>query len=141
MSALLLAGSGALGAQTLSVSGNPGMLRISSAIAGSEPASVSNATTTYTVTTPSPNATYKITAQLNANMPVGVTLTATLAAPSRATSVGAVDLDVTARDVVTGIPKRTNATQGITYALAAVVAAGVVPTSTRTVTFTVLQAP
>ncbi len=138
---LLPFGGRTVGAQTLSVSGNPGLLRISAAVAGSEPTSVSNATSTYTVTTPSPNRTYKITAQLDANMPAGVTLTGTFAAPNRATSLGAIALDVTARDVVTGIPKNTNSTQAITYQLTATVAAGVVPTSTRLVTLTVIRFP
>lgn len=139
---LLLIGSGrAASAQTLAVSGNPGLLNVTSAIAGSEPVSVSNSSTTYTVTTPAPNRTYKITAQLNANMPAGVTLTATLAAPAGATSVGAVALDVTARDVVTGILRNTNSTQSITYQLDATAAAGVVALSSRTVTLTIIRFP
>jgi len=77
-------------AQTLAVSGSPGLLRISSAIAGSQPTSVSNSTTTYTVSTGNPNRTYKITAGLNIAMPPNVTLMATLAAPAGATSLGAV---------------------------------------------------
>ena len=126
-------------AQTLTNSGNPAKLQITSAIAGSQPTSVSDATRTYTVVTASPNRTYRITAQLNTNMPAGVTLTATLAAPPSATSVGAVALDVTARNVVTGIPRNTNATRSITYQLSATVAAGVIPASTRTVTFTIVS--
>jgi hypothetical protein len=140
--ALLLICGRAVVAQTISVSGNPGLLRINAAIAGSQPISVSNGTTTYTVVTPNPaNRTYKVTAQLNALMPTGVTLTATLAAPAGGTSVGPVPLDMTARDMVTGIPRQTNSTQGITYQLDATAAAGVIPSSTRTVTFTVLRFP
>lgn len=139
--ALLVSGGGAARAQTMAVSGSPGLLRISSAAAGSQPVPVSNSTTTYTVSTPNPSRTYKVTAQLNAAMPVGVTLTATLDAPPGATSLGPVALDLTARDVVTGIPRRTDATQAITYQLGASVAAGVVPNSSRTVTLTILQAP
>ena len=140
--ALLLICGRAVVAQTISVSGPPGLLRINSAIAGSEPTSVSNGSTTYTVVTPNPaNKTYKITAQLNALMPTGLTLTATLAAPAGAVSVGPVALDMTARDLVTGIPRQTSATGGITYQLGATAAAGVIPSSTRTVTFTVLQFP
>ena len=138
---MLIASTGAVGAQTISVSGNPGLLRISSAIAGSQPISVSTATTTYTVVTPGPNRTYAVTMQLNANMPAGVTLTATLAAPPGATSLGAVALDVTARNMVTGIPRNTNSTQGIAYALSATAAAGVIANSSRTVTLTILRFP
>ena len=141
VAALLPLCSRAAFAQTLAVSGNPGLLRVSVATAGSEPLAVSNATTTYTVTTPNPNRPHNITAQLNANMPIGITLSATLAAPPGATSVGPVALDVTPRDVVLGIPRRANSTHGITYTLAATVQAGVVPLSSRTVTLTIVQAP
>jgi hypothetical protein len=139
---LLLIGSRVVVAQTITVSGNPPTLKITAAVAGSEPTSVSNNTTTYTVVTPNPaNRTYKITAQLNALMPANVTLTATLAAPTGGTSVGPVALDLTARDMVTGIPKSTNATQSITYQLSATVLAGVVPSTNRIVTLTVLKFP
>ena len=138
--ALLLSASPVI-AQTFSVAGSPGLLRISNAVAGSQPIPVSNSSTTYTVTTPNPNRLYNITAMLNAPMPAGVTLTATLAAPPGATSLGAIALDATARDVVTGIPRRTNATLGITYQLSALVTAGVVPNSSRTITLTLVQAP
>lgn len=139
--ALLPLGNRALGAQTINVSGNPGLLRISNAVAGLQPISVSQGTTTYTVVTGVPNRTYKVTAQLNAAMPVGVTLTATLNAPAGATSLGAIALDVTARDMVTGIPKNTNSTQAITYQLSATVLAGVIPSSSRTVTLTIVRFP
>ena len=135
---LLLIIGGPAAAQTMAVSGNPGALHITTAVPGSQPTSVSNNTTTYTVTTPNANKTYRITAQINANMPVGVTLTATFAAPAGATSVGPVALDVTARNVVTGVPKSTNSTQSITYQLSGTAAAGVIASSTRMVTLTVI---
>jgi len=142
VTALLLLSSRAVRAQTIVVSGNPAALKITTAVAGSQPASVSDNSTTYTVVTPNPaNRTYKITAQLNAPMPTGVSLTASLAAPAGATSVGAVALDLTARDVVTGIPRQTNATRTIAYQLSATVSAGVITSSTRIVTLTVLQFP
>lgn len=138
---LSLAGSKAAEAQTVNVSGNPGLLRISTAIAGSQPIAVSNSSTTYTVTTGNPNRLYKITARLSAPMPVGVTLTASLAAPPGATALGPIILDAIDRDVVLDIPRRTTATQAITYALSATVAAGVIPNSSRTVTLTLVQQP
>lgn len=138
---LSLAGSEAAVAQTVNVSGNPGLLRISTAIAGSQPIAVSNSSTTYTVTTGNPNRLYKITARLSAPMPVGVTLTASLAAPPGATALGPIILDAIDRDVVLDIPRRTTATQAITYALSATVAAGVIPNSSRTVTLTLVQQP
>lgn len=128
-------------AQTLNVSGSPGLLRVSTAIAGSEPIAVTNASTTYTVATGTPNRSYKVTARLSAPMPLGVTLTASFAAPPGATSLGPVVLDATARDVVIDIPRRLTTTQSITYTLSATVAAGVIPSSTRTVTLTLVQQP
>jgi hypothetical protein len=141
IAALLPLGSRAAFAQTLGVSGNPGLLRVSAAVSGSEPIAVTNSVTSYTVTTPNANRLYNITAQLNAAMPVGLTLNATLAAPAGATSLGPIALDQTARNVVTNVPRRTNSTHGITYQLVATVAAGVVPVSTRIVTLTIVQAP
>jgi hypothetical protein len=138
---VLLPGTAAV-AQTITVSGNPAALKITSAVTGSQPTTVSNSSSTYTVVTPNPaNRTYKITAQLTALMPAGVTLTATLAAPTGGTSVGPVALDMTARDMVTGIPKTTNSTQSITYQLSATVLAGVVTSTSRVVTLTVLRFP
>ena len=138
---LLVLGSRAAGGQTLAVSGNPGLLRVSTAVAGSEPVAMSNSSTTYTVTTPNANRQYRITARLSAPMPVGITLTGSFAAPPGATSLGPVALDAIDRDVVLNIPRRTNATQGITYSLLATVAGGVIPNSSRTVTLTIVQQP
>ena len=128
-------------AQTLNVSGDPGLLRVTTAIAGSEPIPVTNAATTYTVTTGNPNRNHKVMARLSAPMPIGVTLSATFAAPPGATSLGPVALDGIDRDVVIDIPRRTTATQAITYALNATAAAGVIPNSSRTVTLTLVQQP
>ncbi len=63
----------------LSVSGNPGTLTISAATAGSAPNSVSDATTTYSITTN--ESTRKITAAIDVAMPSGTTLTANLVPP------------------------------------------------------------
>ncbi len=138
---LPLLGIRALGAQTIDVSGNPGLLRVSTAIAGSEPLPVSNATTSYTVSTPNPNRPHKVTAQLNAAMPAGLTLAAELEPPPGATSLGPIALDMTARDVVTDIPRRTTSTQGITWTFTASVTAGVIPPTSRIVTLTIVRAP
>lgn len=140
---LLIASIRALGAQTVAVSSNPALLRVSTAVAGSEPTAVTDAVTTYTVTTPpNPNTRYQVTAQLNASMPAGVTLTATFAtAGTSFSSAGAIALDVTARQVVFNIRKNITATGGITYTLTATAAAGVVPLSSRTVTLTILTYP
>lgn len=114
-------------------------MRINTAVAGSQPTSVTNAVTTYNVRV-NKTSNKKITAGLNTNMPANVTLTVTLSAPPGATSLGAITLTTTAQDAVVNITN-VNVTQSITYQLSATVAAGVIPSSTRTVTFTLLDYP
>jgi hypothetical protein len=128
-------------AQTIAVTGSPTAFRVTTAVAGSQPLPLSSSTTTYTVVTPNPNHTYAVTAQLDINIPTGATLSATFAAPPGGTSSGAVALDITARNVVTNIPRQLNSTQGITYTFAATAAAGVIPSTSRTVTLTIIRLP
>ena len=124
----------------MSTSGNPGSLTITTAVAGSDPTSVSNSSTTYTTTKIKPLKPQKITAQIGSNMPANVTLTITLdVAAGLATSVGPVDLDIVARNVVTNITG--DYTAAITYLLSATPAAGVIATQTRVVTFTLSAWP
>ena len=139
--AVLALNAGAAFAQTVTTAGSPSLMRVTSAVAGSEPLPITVAGGTYTVTTGNPNRTHAVTAQLNANMPTGTTMAITLAAPPGGTSLGAVALDVTARNVVTGIPRNTSSTQSITYTFTATASAGVVPLSSRTVTFTIVRFP
>jgi hypothetical protein len=141
---LLITSSRAVRAQTISVNGNPGLLRVSSAVAGSEPTSVTDATPTFSIVTPNPgNNKYQILMSLNANMPAGVTLNATLGIPaaSQATSNGPVALDVTPRALLINIKKGYTGTAATTYQLVATTAAGVVPLSNRTVTYTITLYP
>jgi hypothetical protein len=139
-SALLVGGSGFAHAQTLSVTGTPSTMAISGAVAGSQPATLTNNATTYTVSAllilPK-----KITAQINTNMPAGVTLTVLLVPPSGATNAGRVALDNIARDVVSNITNALPQTKIIEYQLSATVSAGVIPSSSRTVTFTLVNYP
>ena len=139
--AVLVLSARAAFAQTVTTAGAPGLMRVSSAVAGSQPLPITVPGGTYTVVTLNPNRTYAITAQLNSNMPTGTTMAITLVAPPGATSLGAVALDGTARNVVTGIGRNVNSTQNITYTFTATTAAGVVPFSSRTVTLTVVRFP
>lgn len=139
--ALLFAASGVSSAQTLSVSGSPPALVVSAAVAGSQPVAVPDASSTYTTSTLSILATKKITGQLSSNMPAGVTLTIALVAPSGASSNGTVTLDNTPRDLVVNISNLLPETNQITYVLSATVAAGVIPSSSRTVTLTLVDYP
>lgn len=123
----------------LSVSGSPAQLTVSTAVAGSAPVAVTNATTTYSVSSNPPSGHYAITAHLNSAMPPGVTLEVALGA-NRGTSAGTVALSTTAQNVVTAITRRMFG-QPITYTLTATAAAGVVPLQSRVVTFTIISTP
>lgn len=140
LSALLIGASGSARGQTLSVSGNPNSMTVSGAVAGSEPLAITNNGTTYTVSALliQPK---KITAQVNSSLPPGVTLTILLVAPSGATSAGRVALDNVPRDVVTNITNTLPQARTVEYQLTATVAAGVVPTTSRTVTLTLVNYP
>ncbi len=126
-----------LRAQTasLTLSGDPGLLQIVSAVPGLPPSAVTENSTTYNVST-----TYgslRILARLSAPPPAGVTLEATLQAPAGGTSRGAVTLGLTDQDMVTGIPTGDYTNLTITYRLTATSASGVVTTAAPSVTFTV----
>ena len=124
----------------LTVSGSPATMTISTIpSAGQGPTAVVDASTSYRVTALlQPQ---KITASLNAPMPVGVTLTAQFDAPLGAMSNGAVALDATTRDLVTNISNVLNSRNAITYTLSATVAAGVIPLQSRTVLLTLVNYP
>lgn len=116
----------------VSVSGNPGNLVIDAA---SELDGVTDATTTWSVTTNQTGA--KVTGEIDSDMPTDVTLKVELDAPTGATSEGAVGLSVAAGDLVTGITEIDATGLGVTYTLSALPTAGVVAAGTRTVTFTI----
>lgn len=138
---LLCCGSAAARAQALIVSGDPAPMVINTAVAGMEPASVTNGTTTYSVRAGNRNNPQKITGRLNSPMPAGMTLTVNMAATTQATSLGTVTLDATARDLVGNIVHTNLRSASITYVIAATPAAGVVPPQSRTVTFTLTAWP
>lgn len=113
--------------------GGPSLV-INTAAAGSNPTSVT-AGATWAVTTNQSGA--KITASIGSAMPAGVTLSVSLTAPTGATSAGSKSLSTTAVDLVTGITKVAQGPLAVTYSLAATAAAGVVASTTRTVTYTI----
>ncbi len=124
----------------ITVSGSPAQMHISTAVAGFAPTSVSNSSTTYTVSKPVAPHSYTVTAQLNTTMPANTTLDITLQSAGNGSSAGAVALTTTAKTVISGITlKVTGAT--ITYNFNAAAAAGVVPLQTRRVTLTVITVP
>lgn len=123
----------------ITVSGDPALMKISAAVAGGAPTSVSNALTTYTVAKPA-SGSWTVTAQLSAAMPAGVTLTINLAVSGVAVSAGVVTLTTAPVNVVTNIRGKISA-KSITYSLSATTAAGVVSSQTRRVTLTAVAAP
>ena len=110
-------------------------LTITTAVAGSAPTSVSNAASTWAVTTNQTGA--KITASIPLAMPAGLTLSSSLAAPAGATSAGFLALGTVAVDLVTVITKLAQGSLGVTYKLDATAAAGVVASGSRVVTYTI----
>lgn len=113
--------------------GSPSLV-ISTATAGSNPSSATDVSATWAVTTNQSGA--KITASIGSNMPAGLTLSVSLIAPAGATAIGN-SLSTTAVDLVTGITKLAQGALGVTYTLDATPAAGVVASTTRTVTYTI----
>ena len=119
----------------LSVSGDPASLTVSTAAAGSTPNAVSNASTTYAVTTNMTGS--KITGALDTAMPIGINLSVTLVEPTGGKSAGAVKLTDSPQDLVTAITKLNETGKTITYALSAASNAGVVASATKSVTLTI----
>jgi hypothetical protein len=117
----------------IAFSGSPSLV-INTATAGSAPTSAT-ASATWAVTTNQTSA--KITASIGSVMPTGLTLQVDLSAPSGASSAGAQTLSTTAIDVVTGITKLAQSAIAVNYSLAATAAAGVVSSTSRTVTYTI----
>lgn len=119
----------------ISVSGNPSALIVNAATAGSQPTAVTDATTTYSITTN--GSSKKVTGILNSAMPANTSLKATLTAPTGGTGAGQVTLTASAQDLVTGISTVAQSGVGISYEFSATAAAGVIASAQKTVTLTV----
>jgi hypothetical protein len=138
--ALLLIGSRAAAAQSVTLSlSNLGTMNVVAAVAGSNPTSIVRSTSTYTLVTRRNKGITRLTANLDAALPAGVTLTVSLPSPGGAiVSSGAVSLTTAQQNVLTSLPN-TNTTfpaTTITYVLSATAAAGVVASTPRRITFT-----
>lgn len=124
--------------RAISVSG-PVSLTIDTAIAGQEPGDVSDASTTYFITTNKQD--QKITASIDSPMPQGTHLKVKLGAPGVGNSQGDVTLadEGIGYEVVTGISKVAgNGTITYTFSVDGV-AVGEVPSTDRMVTFTLMD--
>ncbi|MEK6649718.1 MAG: hypothetical protein AABY75_01965 [Bacteroidota bacterium] len=117
----------------LAVSGNPGALTISDMVVGASSASTSDASSNYSMTTNVANS--RMTAQMDAALPAGLTLTIALVG-GNGTTAGTVDVsDGTAKNVVTAIARGAANAQTITYGFTADASAGAF-TGSRVVTLT-----
>lgn len=117
---------------TLTLSGDPGALSITSAVAGSAPSSVTNDASTYSLSTSYVST--RITARLDTALPAGATLEVTLEAPTGGQSMGTITLSTVDQNLVTSIPSGTHTGLRITYRMSATSAAGVLALASRTVT-------
>jgi hypothetical protein len=153
---LLCVGAGAAAAQTatqtfqtqldvvhaISVSGTPSTMRILAATPGTGLTSITDATSTYAITTNDTATTgtgVVITAAITSGgaLPTGETLTLALQAPGGGgTSAGAVTLTTSAQNVVTGITPQNASGRTITYVYSATVSAAPRNAVSRTVTLT-----
>ncbi len=122
---LFLFSAAALNAATISLSGSPSSLIVSSATAGCEPDAVIDTTTTYSVSISS-SQTGTISGYLLEELPSGTTLKVTLVAPTGGTSSGAVSLSQTTQPLVTNIPAGSYDDLLVTYRYSATVSAGVI---------------
>ncbi len=135
LAGLLLAASHSAAAQLANV----GPLAVTTAVAGSQPAPVIG-NSSYSGTVPFAGQ-MKVVCSLNANMPTGTTLAVRLTAPSGGTSLGDVILDISNRDlVIAAVPVFFTAVT-IRYTFTPTVAAGVLPLTTRTATYTLVTYP
>lgn len=125
--------------QTLQASGDPGVLAVSSAIAGQEPDPVSDASAAYDLL--DAEAGSKITGRLDAPLPEGVALQVTLEPPPGASGEGPVTLTTTDQELVILIQSGSYTGLTIEYDFSATVEAGVIPVASRDVVFTVVGAP
>lgn len=119
----------------ISVSGNPGALVVNVARAGTEPVSVKDEHTRYSITTNLEN--MKIVASINQQMPPGTRLMMSLAS-SKGKSVGVVDISnaISPVDVIRSISRGSDTNQQITYIFSANASAGEIQQQTRTITLT-----
>ena len=122
------------GINQVAFTSTPVTLTITTAVAGSDPTPVSDASSVWAVSTNQTNA--KISASISTVMPAGVTLSVALASPVGATNAGTIALTAVSQDLVTNITKLKASAQSVTYTLGATVAAGVIASSSRTVTYT-----
>jgi len=114
-------------------------LTVNTAVAGSQPTQVSQATT-YDITTNCSTNGKKLTAAINTAMPAGLTLSLNVAAPTGGSSTGTTTITNVAADVVTGIDAVAESDIAMTFYLNATAGAGVIGAASKTLTLTLVDA-
>jgi hypothetical protein len=118
----------------ITVSGDPPPLVAQAVSDGGNPANVSDNSTFYAITTN--GSSQKITASLSAPMPNGTWLKLMATPPSGATCAGCLDLDINEQNIITGISQIAEGNLQLTYVFRSTAAAGIIPTTSRIVMFT-----
>lgn len=118
----------------IAVSGDPGALIVNTATAGADPDTATDNSTDYDITTN--EAGKRITGVLDSAVPANTELYVFLVAPTGGSSAGDVLLTAVAADLVTGISTLAESNHTITYKFYAGIAAGIVASTTRTMTLT-----
>ena len=111
-------------------------LTITAATPGVDPTQVTD-NTTYDITTNCAADAKKLTAELNSDMPAGLTLKINMTAPTGATSPGAVTLAQAPVSALTAIDGVSEANINIEFSLDATAEAGVVGAANKTCTLTI----
>lgn len=137
--ALMLATSRAAAAQSFTPAATTlGTMKIITAVAGSNPTSVTQSSTKYTLVTKKNSGFTRVTAQLSAALPAGVTLDVTLPSPGGTIVGNTVSLSTAPQNVLTNLPNTTTTFPAttITYLLTATAAAAPFTRNNLIVTFT-----
>ena len=119
----------------IAVSGNPGALIITDAVAGGDLTAVTDNSTNYSITTNTDN--MKIVGSINAAMPAGTRLTIQLAS-NKGISLGSMDVSnaLSPVDLVTGVNKGSDQGQSISYVFSANADVPNIPSDSRIITLT-----
>lgn len=121
----------------LTVSGNVTFGTFATPAAGSDFSSLSDSSTYYNVTNNAGSTSRKVTVQLGAALPSGISLSASCNAPTGATSSGTTTVpSASAAPVVTAIGNGAFSNNTITYNIFAAVATASVATATLALTYT-----
>ena len=128
-----------LNSASITVSGNPGPLQVSTATAGYQPDSVKDDSTDYDLNFKDLEKKTKgtILGALSASLPEHTELKVTFEAPKKASS-STVSLTTTPQALVTNIRRKKFKNLQITYEFSARVEAGVIPLSTNTLILTII---